>query len=112
MPKLVFYGLAGVLGLLGIIFVAGSQGQILRIVVGVILFAAAGGLIYLAQQQPQKTEVVQRIELGGDVNLQELRCTSCGGVLTDKDLRVEAGAVFVNCSYCGATYQLEEEVKW
>ncbi len=110
--KIVFYILAGILGFLGLIFVAGAQGQALRIVVGVVLFAAAGGMIYLSRMQPQQTKVIQQIDLSGGVNVQALKCRSCGATLSEKSISVQAGAVFVNCEYCGAAYQLEEEIKW
>ncbi|MBN1393459.1 MAG: hypothetical protein JW959_00310 [Pirellulales bacterium] len=112
--KLVAYPLAALLGLLGLFFVVGSQGMILRIVVGAILLAAAGFLIWLALHKPpeSKTTVVQKIDLSGDVSLQDLKCRSCGGTLGKESIAVRAGAVFVNCQYCGATYQIEEAPKW
>jgi Zn finger protein HypA/HybF involved in hydrogenase expression len=110
--KLVTYPLAVLLGLLGIIFIVGAQGQIVRVVVGVVLFVAAGALVWLARQQPSQTTVVQQIDLSGDVNLQDLTCRSCGAGLSQRSVEVRAGAVFVHCEYCGASYQLEEEPKW
>lgn len=110
--KIIFYILAGILGFLGLIFVAGAQGQALRIVVGVVLFAAAGGMIYLSRMQPQQTKVIQQIDLSSGVNVQAMKCRSCGATLSEKSISVQAGAVFVNCEYCGAAYQLEEEIKW
>ena len=82
--------------------------------VGVILLAAAGALIWLALQQPKPsvTTVVQKIDLSGDVKLANLTCRSCGGTLSKESVAVKAGAVFVNCPYCGAAYQIEEEPKW
>ena len=112
--KLVAYPLAALLGLLGIMFVVGAQGQWLRMVVGVVLMAAAGVLIWLAMQRPKQatTTVVQKIDLSGDVNLEDMTCRSCGGSLGKDSVSVKAGAVFVNCQYCGTSYQLEEEPKW
>lgn len=110
--KLVAYGIAGLLALLGLIFVAGAQGQVIRVVVGVVLFLGAGGLIYLARLAPRQTTLVQKIELSGDVSAEPLTCQSCGGRLSRNSVRVEAGAVFVSCEFCGASYQLEEEPKW
>jgi uncharacterized protein with PIN domain len=112
--KLVLYILAGILGFLGFVFIAGSQGVIMRLVIGVILFVAAGALIYLARAQPQivETRNIQQIDLSGDVRLEEIRCRSCNAPLSDKSIRVEAGAIFVNCEFCGATYQFEEAPKW
>lgn len=112
--KLIAYPLAAALGLLGILFVVGMQGQWLRLVVGVVLLVAAGALIWLALQTPKQstTTVVQKIDLSGDVNLQEMTCRSCGGSLGRESVTVKAGAVFVNCEFCGTAYQLEEEPKW
>jgi hypothetical protein len=112
--KLIAYPLAALLAVLGLMFVVGAQGQAMRIVVGVVLLAAAGALIWLALQQPKQstTTVVQKIDLSGEVKLQDLTCRACGGTLGKESVAVKAGAVFVNCQYCGATYQIEEEPKW
>lgn len=110
--KLVAYSLAVLLGLLGLVFVAGAQGQWPKLVVGVVLFAAAGALAWLARMQPGQTTIVQKIDLSGDVGLEGLTCRQCGAGLDRKSVSVEAGAVFVHCAFCGAAYQLEEEPKW
>ena len=112
--KIVAYPLAVLLGILGLVFVVGAQGQIVRVVVGVVLMAAAGTLVWLARQQTKHvtTTVIQKIDLSGDVNVQDMTCRSCGGSLNERSVTVKAGAVFVNCEYCGVAYQLEEEPKW
>ena len=112
--KLVAYPLAAALGFLGLMFVVGSQGQVMRIVVGIVLMIAGGALIWLALQQQKEVKhtVVQKIDLSGDVNVQEMTCRSCGGNLSKESVSVKAGGVFVNCEYCGSAYQLEEEPKW
>ncbi len=110
--KIAVYSLAVVLGLVGLVFILGSQGVIARIVVGVVLFGAAAALVWLARMQPSHTTVVQKIDLSGDVNLQNLTCRQCGGGLGQKSIKVRAGAVFVECEFCGAAYQLEEEPQW
>ncbi|NLS91110.1 MAG: hypothetical protein GXX96_02880 [Planctomycetaceae bacterium] len=110
--KLVAYPLAVLLGLLGFVFVVGAQGQVMRMVVGVVLWVAAGALVWLARKMPQTTNIVQKIDLSGDVHLESMTCRSCGGTLSKKSVTVSAGAVFVNCEFCGATYQIEEEPKW
>jgi transcription elongation factor Elf1 len=112
--KLIAYPLAAVLAALGLMFVVGAQGLPMRIVVGVILLAAAGALVGLAllRPKPSVTTVVQKIDLSGEVKLANLTCRACGGTLGKESVTVKAGAVFVNCQYCGATYQIEEEPKW
>jgi hypothetical protein len=99
---------------LGLVFVVGAQGQIVRVVVGVVLMLAGVALVWLARQRPSQTttNVVQHIDLSGNVNLQELTCRNCGASLSQRSISVQAGAVFVHCEYCGASYQLEEEPRW
>ena len=93
--------------------VVGAQGQIMRMVVGIVLWVAAGALIWLARKMPQPTtNVVQKIDISGDVRLESMTCRSCGGTLSKKSVVVKAGAVFVNCEFCDAAYQIEEEPKW
>ena len=52
--KLVAYPLAALLGLFGLLFVVGSQGQVMRLVVGAVLWVAAGALVWLALQRPKE----------------------------------------------------------
>jgi len=110
----IVYLLAVALGFFGVMFVVGAQGQVLRIVIGVILFAGAGVLVYLTRVRPQQvtTTVVQQIDLSGDVSLEQMKCRNCGGTLSDKSLTVTGGAIFVECEHCGTKYQMEEQAKW
>lgn len=110
----VAYLLAIVLGIFGFIFIAGSQGLILRIVVGIILLIAAGSLVYLGRMRPKNITYHQKmdIDMSGDVQLEKMKCSSCGAELSDKSVSIKAGAVFVKCEYCGAAYQIEEAPKW
>jgi phage FluMu protein Com len=82
---------------------------------GVILFGGGAGLIYLAMRG-QKTEIVQQVtmnvDLPGDTQIEELKCRSCGGVLSANDIKLVNGAPMVNCPYCNTVYQLTEEPKW
>jgi hypothetical protein len=112
--KLIAYPLAALLCILGLVFIVGAQGLPMRLVVGVVLLAAAAMLIWLGLQQPRQmtTTIVQKIDLSGKVNLEQLTCRSCGGTLNKDSVAVKAGAGFVNCPDCGASYQLEEEPQW
>lgn len=112
--KILSYLVAAVLVFFGFIFITGAQGQILRIIVGVILLGAAGVFVYMTRVKPQpsQTTVVQQVELSGDVNLEQLQCQNCQGTLDRDSIEVRGGAIFVNCPYCGASYQFEEEPKW
>jgi Zn finger protein HypA/HybF involved in hydrogenase expression len=112
--KFILYSLAALLGIFGFIFIVGAQGSIGRIAVGIILFVAGGALVYVSRVQPEpsQTTIVQKIDLSGEMNLQEIRCRSCDAPLSKESIKIEGGAIFVNCEYCGATYQMEEEAKW
>ena len=112
--KIVAYLIAVVIGVLGVIFLAGSQGQVLRLIVGGVLLVAAVAIAYLTRVQPKPTQTttVQKIDLSGDVDIEEIRCRTCNAPLSKDEIDVKAGAIFVHCDHCGATYQFEEEPKW
>lgn len=112
MFRIIAYVLAAALGVLGLIFVAGAQGQVMRIVVGGVLLLGAAAIVALSRLAPVQTTMTQKIDLSGDVGVQDLVCRRCGGHLSEKSVSVRAGAVFVNCEFCGAAYQLEEQPKW
>ena len=114
--QLVFVLLAVFLGGLGLLFLiaAGQGNAVVRLVIGVFCLAGAGGLIYLARMRPVEHTHVHKmqVDLPGEVNMKGFQCTSCGASLDSKSVTVVAGAVHVNCPYCGSSYQLEEEPKW
>jgi hypothetical protein len=86
------------------------------IVVGLVIVALAVAAFVVIRirrtKEAQKTEIVQKIDLSGDVGLTKLKCQNCGGELSKDSITVKEGAIFVNCPYCGASYQLVEEPKW
>jgi hypothetical protein len=114
--RTISYLTAAALGFFGLIFIIGNQGIAIRFVVGIVLFIAAGVMVYLARMQPQvtKTEVTvkQEIDLTGDVQLEQMTCNNCGAALSKNSIEVKAGAIFVNCEHCGTSYQIEEAPKW
>ncbi|MFQ5617024.1 MAG: hypothetical protein ACE5GO_11275, partial [Anaerolineales bacterium] len=59
-----------------------------------------------------QTTVVQKIDLSGDVSLEQMTCNNCGAPLSKNAIDVKAGAIFVNCEHCATSYQIEEEPKW
>lgn len=87
-----------------------------RLLVGGILVLLGLGIIVavrLREPKPeQKVTIRQEIDLSGDVNVEELKCSNCGSQLGKEDITVVEGAVMVSCSYCGANYQIVEEPKW
>lgn len=84
-------------------------------VVGLFL-AAGGAFLVWVGVRGQKTEVVQNVtmkmDLPGETKVEQMKCQSCGGVITSTDIKIMAGAPVVTCPYCQSTYQLTEEPKW
>jgi uncharacterized membrane protein len=56
--------------------------------------------------------VTVNIDFPGEVGMDTIKCKSCGGVLSEKDIKLVAGAPMVTCPFCGTSYQLSEEPKW
>jgi uncharacterized membrane protein YfcA len=104
--------LSVILALLGLLFVIGFQGQVARLIIGLVLIASGAVLFATTRLRPKETTVVQKIDLAGDISTQELKCKNCGSTLTNKSVAVRAGAVFISCESCGTQYQLEEAPKW
>ena len=104
--------MAVVVGLLGLIFVLGNQHQFMRVLVGVILIAAAVVIGWLTKAKAPERTIIQKIDLTGDVKTEQLKCDSCGAQLDDKSIEMREGAIFVKCPYCGTSYQIEEAPKW
>jgi alkyl hydroperoxide reductase subunit AhpF len=116
--RTIAYIAAAILIFFGVLMIIGAtdpqQGMLGWIPVGIILICIGFGLIWLAGRQAkrEKTELIQRIELSGDVNLESLTCQNCGGTLSADNIKMLAGAPVVSCPYCNASYQLSEEPKW
>ncbi len=108
------YGLAVLLSLLGLLFIvaAGQGNAIVRVLIGLICWGAAAAVVALARLRPLHIVHRQKIDLSGDVSVEQMTCRQCGAALSSESIRVEAGAVFVHCEYCGAHYQMEEAPKW
>ena len=117
--KIIAYIAAAILIFFGILFIWGAfspSGSLGWILIGLISVVFGFVLIWLAgRQKPagQAGEAVQlKIDLPANVNLDTLKCKSCGGVLSTDNIKMVAGAPVVTCPYCNTTYQLTEEPKW
>ena len=86
--KLFAYAIAILVGFLGTMFLIGSQGQVIRLVVGIVLIMGAIAIVYLSRIQPKisETTTIQKIDLSGDINLEEIRCQSCNAPLNKDDI--------------------------
>jgi hypothetical protein len=116
--RILAYIAAAILIFFGVLFIWGAfspQGSIGWIAVGLVSLGAGFVLIWLgrrSQAAAGQVEVVQKIDLSGDINLEQLTCRNCGGALTSKNISMVAGAPVVTCPYCNTSYQLTEEPKW
>jgi hypothetical protein len=120
---LILIGLAAVF--FGVIYIWGSYsptGQsgwitsgLISVVIGLIMIGGGAYLISLAGRGKMGAvteNVTLNIDLPANVNMDTLKCKSCGGTLTMDNIQMVAGAPVVNCPYCQSTYQLTEEPKW
>lgn len=83
------------------------------VLVGVAVFLIYRG--YRATQEEKPTTIIQKIDLPGDLSLnqtEQLKCRECGGPLNKDNISVREGAVVVTCPYCGTSYEIEEKPKW
>jgi DNA-directed RNA polymerase subunit RPC12/RpoP len=112
---------AGLLVLFGVLWIIAStsregnpawfgQGLVMIIIGLVAVGVAVFVLIKMRPQEPQ--QIVQKIDLTGDVNMATLKCKNCGAELSRDSITVKEGAIFVSCPYCNSTYQIVEEPKW
>lgn len=119
--KIIGYVVAAILVLFGVLYLlsafsadAASPGG--RLLVGGLLVVIGLGIVVAVRLREPKPEqqitIRQEIDIGGDVEMEALKCTSCGGALDKSAITMAEGAVMVSCPYCGATYQVIEEPKW
>lgn len=110
---------AGILILFGALMAIGAtdpvQGQIGWLPVGLVLIGVGLVIIFAATRKPKPantTNVTLNVDLPGNVNMDSLKCQSCGGTLTPENITMVTGAPMVTCPFCHTTYQLTEEPKW
>jgi len=118
--RVIAYIAAAILIFFGVLFIwgaFGTQGQIGWIPIGIVSVLIGFGLIWLAGRRAAAAEnanqnVTLKIDLPANINLDTLKCKSCGGSLTMDNIKMVNGAPVVSCPYCNTTYQLTEDPKW
>lgn len=117
--KIILFVLAAFALVFSFLFFLGAGGQTgssSYILFAVILAAVGFVLIFFATRMKPADNAGQNvtvnIDLPGEVGMDTIKCQSCGGVLSEKDVKLVAGAPMVTCPYCGTSYQLTEEPKW
>lgn len=82
---------------------------------GVITILGGIALMVLAvrkSKQETTQNITYKVDLPGQTKIEEIKCRSCGGTLSAKDITMANGAPMVNCPYCHTIYQMTEEPKW
>lgn len=106
------YALAGIVGLLGLVFLIGNQGLPARIIIGIVLIGAGVVIGWLTSMKAPERTIVQKIDVTGDVSTEQLKCRNCSAPLDEKSISMQEGAIIVKCPYCGTSYHIEEAPKW
>lgn len=92
-----------------------STGLIL-IFVGLVFIGITIGIAVFIYRRlhpvENKVEITQKVDLSGDVNIEEMKCKKCGAQLSKDSVVLREGAIFVSCPYCGSDYEVEEAPKW
>ncbi|MEA4812932.1 MAG: hypothetical protein VB108_10240 [Anaerolineaceae bacterium] len=118
--SIISYVLAGLLVIFSFLFILGSGGGTGNpawltygigglVIAGIMIFA---GWKFAALANPPKQEIVQKIDLAGNVRMDTIKCQACGAPLAPDDIKLVNGGVMVTCHSCGTTYQVTEEPKW
>jgi len=114
--KIIGYIFAALLLVLGLMFAvaAVSSGIWQRWILAAVLVGAGLAVIYFLRMKvpEQQVSVTQKIDLTGDVRLEEMTCRNCGAALDSKSVALQEGAIFVTCPFCESSYQIEEAPKW
>jgi len=118
--KIITFIVAAVFILFSFFFLLGAfspDGQVWWLYVGTIGMLIGFVLIFIGTKlsPPQKAgdqNVTLNIDLPGNVNMDTIKCKSCGAPLSPEDIKMVNGAAVVVCPNCKTTYQLTEEPKW
>lgn len=118
--RIILYILAAGFLVFAFLLILGSfdQGQLNTpwLLLGFAFIGIGFGLIYFAGRIRKSEQVEQNVTLNIDlpenVEMDQFKCESCGGVLSTDNVEMVAGAPWVNCPYCGTSYQLKEDPRW
>lgn len=118
--KIIGYIASAILIFFGVLFIWGAfspNGSFGWVFVGVISVIIGFAIIWFTSRQKASAigaaqNVTLKVDLPANVNLETMKCKSCGGSLTMDNIQMVAGAPVVNCPYCKSTYQLTEDPKW
>jgi len=109
--KWVLYLSSTCLIILGILFIMASYANSLRLIEGTIFIGIAVLLLYFSREK-KTMEIKQTVTVTGPIKVKEIRCPHCSALLDPEKTKVIDGRPFVNCEYCGNTFEITEEPTW
>src|SRR3972149_12154760 len=101
--KLIGNIVAAILFFFGVLFMWGAftptvDNQVGTLITGVILVMIGLPIAWYVNRKPLPDQkVTYEVELSGDMNLEDLKCKNCGGALSAKNIKMVAGAPWVEC---------------
>lgn len=98
---------------LGLLFAmaASVQSAETRLPIALIMILAGVGIVYVVSRKPP-SEIVQRVEVSGEMKAKQIQCPFCGASLDPSLMKIVDGVPTIKCTYCGNTFQVTEEPKW
>jgi hypothetical protein len=93
---------------------ANQGGTLITGIILLIICAVLGFFSFRKAAAPASDDqnITYKIDLPANVNMDTLKCKSCGGAITPADIAMVAGAPVVTCPFCHTSYQLTEDPKW
>ncbi|MFZ3070711.1 MAG: hypothetical protein WA110_06285 [Anaerolineaceae bacterium] len=118
--RTILYIVAGILIIFSFLFILGAfspDGSTSWLTIGIIGMVVGFLCIYFGAKLGAKANattqnVTVNVDLPGNVQMDTIKCQSCGAPLAPEDITLINGAPVVTCPNCGTTYQLTEEPKW
>ena len=119
--SIIMYILAAFAIIFSFLFILGgtdATGDTSWIIIGLVGLLIGFALIYAGVKIAEKARKAAdnvyniKLDLPGNVKIDQMKCQSCGAPLNPNDVSMVNGAPVVTCHSCGTTYQLTEEPKW
>jgi uncharacterized membrane protein len=117
---IISYILAAIAIILSFLFILGAfspNGNPSWLMVGIVGLLVGFALIFAGVKLTAKAKQAQanytlKVDLPGSMQMDTVKCQSCGAPLAADDIKIVNGAPMVECHSCGTVYQLTEEPKW
>ena len=111
MKEVIGYIVSASLLFFAVIFAWASSFLPMRLAISALLFIAGFAILYYIRKQ-KPTQIIQKLELPGEIRVQPIRCPNCGASLDINQTKIIDGVPSIKCSYCGHTFEVTEEPKW